>query len=238
MFNRAELKQQAKDLMKDRFVQMFLVCLLGGLLCGQSLKINFNVESSQAEILLLDTFHFSIVVGAIGLFAAASIVISLLFTAFIGAPIENGMARYFRNVTLGKEKFDDLLFAFSNNYLHHVNILFYRDIRIFCWSLLLLIPGLIKAYEYAFVDYILIENQNISAEEAIQLSSKMTNGLKWEMFVLDLSFILWNLLASALAVFTLGLSNTAVQVYQNQTHAQLYQWVLDNQSNSYQEVIE
>ena len=54
MFNRAELKQQAKDLMKDRFFQMFLVCLLGGLLCGQSVDISFNVESSQTEILLLD----------------------------------------------------------------------------------------------------------------------------------------------------------------------------------------
>lgn len=233
MFNRAELKQQAKDLMKDRFLQMFLICLLGGILCGQSFEVNFNIENSQTEILLLDTFRFSIAITAIGIVAAVSIVLGLLFTAFIGAPIGNGMVRYFRNVTLGKEKFEDLIYVFSNNYLHHVNVLFYRDIRIFCWSLLLIIPGLIKAYEYGFVDYILIENPDISSEEALELSSSMTNGLKWEMFVLDLSFFLWNLLASVLAVFTLGLSNTAVQVYQKQTHAQLYQWVLDNQINPY-----
>ncbi len=229
MFNRSELKQQAKDLMKNHFLQMFLVCLIWGLFAGELISIEFSVDSG-AVVLSAAQQQYTLAVLTNGWFLMTfvlGIAAGIAFTVFLKSPLRQGVSCYFRNCSLGKSKIEDLLHAFSNNYLHHVKVLFHRDIRIFAWTLLLIVPGIIKAYEYAFVDYILADQPDIAPEDALECSSRMTNGLKWDMFVLDLSFILWALLASVLAVFTLGLSGIALNVYTNQTHAQLYQWVLD-----------
>ena len=61
----------------------------------------------------------------------------------------------------------------------------------FLWSLLLIVPGIIKSYEYSMVPYILAENPSISGKRAFQISKAMTKGHKWDLFVLELSFILW-----------------------------------------------
>ena len=160
---------------------------------------------------------------------------SIAVSVFLIKPLYNGLRRYFRNVTLKSARVEDLMGAFSGNYMHNVKVLFIRDLNIAIYTLLLVIPGVIKMYEYAFVDYILKDQPDITADEALALSSRMTDGLKWEMFVLDWSFILWMLLAGVLSIFTLGLSGIVLNVYTNQTHAQLYQWVLDHKE--YQETI-
>lgn len=229
MFNRSELKQQAKDLMKKHFPQMFLVCLIWGLVAGDLISIDFSVDTG-AIVVTAAQHQYTLAVLTNGWFLMMfmlAIAAGIAFAAFLKSPLRQGVSYYFRNCSLGKAKIEDLLHSFSSNYLHHVKVLFHRDIRIFAWTLLLIVPGIIKEYEYAFVDYILNDQPDITPEDALELSSRMTDGLKWEMFVLDLSFILWALLASVLAVFTLGLSGIALNVYTNQTHAQLYQWVLD-----------
>ena len=71
-----------------------------------------------------------------------------------------------------------------------------RDIYSFLWSLLFIIPGIVKAYAYSMTEYILYENPRLSAGEAIRISNAMTQGFKGELFVFDLSFILWNLLSA------------------------------------------
>lgn len=228
MFVRSELKQQAKDLMLSHFPQMFLVCLLGGLFTGDVIDLNFSLDTGTVQVRFAQ-FDFTLAVLT-GLLAVLVIAVSIAFAVFVAAPLKQGMATYFRNMTLKTARVEDLLNCFSNNYMHHVNVMFHRDIRIFAWTLLLIVPGIIKEYEYAFVDYILRDHPDIEPEDALELSSFMTDGLKWEMFVLDLSFVLWSILAGVLAVFTLGLSGIALNVYTRQTHAQLYQWVLDHDS--------
>ena len=64
-----------------------------------------------------------------------------------------------------------------------------KDIFLCLWSLLFIIPGIIKAYSNAMVPYVLADNPELGAKEAITLSHKMMNGSKWRAFVLDLSFI-------------------------------------------------
>ena len=66
---------------------------------------------------------------------------------------------------------------------------------IFLWSLLFLIPGIIKSLAYFMAPYILAECENVTATEAIKLSKRMTSGYKGEIFVMQLSFILWNMLS-------------------------------------------
>ncbi len=69
------------------------------------------------------------------------------------------------------------------------------------WSLLFFIPGIVKAYAYSFAPYILAEHPEMTAREALRESKRLTNGYKGKLFVLDLSYIGWTLLA----VCTFGL---------------------------------
>lgn len=75
------------------------------------------------------------------------------------------------------------------------------EVKIFLWSLLFWIPGIIAAYRYRFACYNILTDDSLTASAAIQLSCQQTRGMKGELFVLDLSFIGWTLLS----YFTFGL---------------------------------
>ena len=68
-------------------------------------------------------------------------------------------------------------------------------IFIFLWTLLFIIPGFIAAYRYRFAVYNLCENPDMGVMEAINMSKAQTAGFKWQLFVLDLSFIGWRILS-------------------------------------------
>lgn len=64
----------------------------------------------------------------------------------------------------------------------------------YLWSLLFVIPGIIKQYSYAMTPYILAENPDLTAGEAITKSRYLMDGNKWRLFCLEVSFIGWELL--------------------------------------------
>lgn len=72
---------------------------------------------------------------------------------------------------------------------------FLRGLYIFLWALLLVVPGIIAAYRYAMTPYILADHPEMTASEAIEQSKRIMDGHKGELFVLDLSFVGWNILA-------------------------------------------
>ena len=78
--------------------------------------------------------------------------------------------------------------GFKGNYLNVVKILFLMDLKTLLWLFLFIVPGVIKAYEYSMIPYLLAENPNLSADEAFSLSKQMMTGQKMDLFVLDLSF--------------------------------------------------
>lgn len=84
-----------------------------------------------------------------------------------------------------------LLDGFKSNYVNIVKTMFIRNIQILCWSLLFIIPGIVKAYKYRMVPYIISENPDMDTKEVLRLSEKMMNGNKEKMFNYDLSFIGW-----------------------------------------------
>ncbi|MEG1409942.1 MAG: DUF975 family protein [Terrisporobacter sp.] len=95
-----------------------------------------------------------------------------------------------------------ILFIYKSKKLKNsVIIMFLMNLFIYLWSLLLLIPGIVKSYEYRMIPYILSEDPNISRSRAFEISKSMMNGNKWNAFELDLSFIGWYLLS----VCTLGI---------------------------------
>ena len=80
-------------------------------------------------------------------------------------------------------------------YFRNVWGMFLMGLFVNLWSLLLIVPGLIKAYAYALTPYILIDNPDLSANQAINLSRKMMKGHKLDLFCLGLTFIGWVILS-------------------------------------------
>ena len=100
--------------------------------------------------------------------------------------------------------------------------MFLRNLFVALWSLLLVIPGIIKLYSYRLVPYILKEHPEISGTQVITISRQMMNGHKWNTFVLDLSFIGWMLLSA----LTFGILHLFyVGPYMQATDAELYEAV-------------
>lgn len=82
-------------------------------------------------------------------------------------------------------------------------------VKIFLWSMLFWIPGIIAVYRYRFAYYNILTDGSITAGEAIRLSCQQTSGMKWQLFVLDLSFIGWGLVSA----LTMGLLNMWLTPY-------------------------
>lgn len=87
------------------------------------------------------------------------------------------------------------------------------------WALLLIIPGIIKAYAYAMTPYIMKDQPELSAVDCIDRSMSMMNGYKWKLFLLDLSFIGWALLC----ILTLGIGMLWLNPYVYCSRAQFYE---------------
>ena len=100
-----------------------------------------------------------------------------------------------------------------------------RDVFVFLWSLLFIIPGIVMSYAYSMADYIIYENPNLSPSRALQMSKAMTQGHKGDLFIFDLSFFGWMLL-SGLTCGILGI--VYVNPYMYTAHAGLYDALKDN----------
>ena len=97
--------------------------------------------------------------------------------------------------------------------------MFLMNFFISLWSLLLIIPGFIKFYAYALTPYILIDNPELSANQAINLSQKMMKGHKFDLFFLHFSFIGWFFLS----IFTFGIGLLWLLPYMMTAQAAFYQ---------------
>lgn len=104
------------------------------------------------------------------------------------------------------------------NWLHVVWGMILSSIYIFLWTLLLIIPGIIKSYSYALTPYILVEHPEMSANEAIEESMRLMDGHKFDLFYLQLSFIGW----AILSILSLGLGFFWLIPYQMTAQAAFY----------------
>lgn len=147
-------------------------------------------------------------------------IVMVLYTIFVGNTMTVGghgwMLRHWRGeeVTVGET------FAAFRIYKPSVVTMLVRGIYIWLWSLLFIIPGIVKTYAYSMVPYIIYENPNLTANQAIKMSKKMTNGYKFDLFVLGLSFIGWQFL-SAITGGVVGIF--WVNPYMGLTHAGVYE---------------
>ncbi len=161
----------------------------------------------------------AVVVLVILIVTVVVLVIVIPFSIFLVNPLEVGIKRFFVQNLKADANLREICYAFDHNYMNCVKILFFRDLYVFLWTLLFIIPGIIKAYEYRMVPYIIGENPQISKEEAFAQSDILMRGNKWNTLVLDLSFLGWYILNG----MTLGILGIFyVNPYVNQTNAALY----------------
>lgn len=186
------------------------------------------------DALAIASFAMVILIIVVVVFLIA-LVIAFVLQAFIFNPIEVGCKRfYFKNLN-EKANVKEVAYAFDTNYKNVVKTMFFRSLYTFLWSMLFVIPGIVKGYEYRMIPYLLAENPSLSKEQAFAISKQMMDGQKWDTFVLDLSFFGWNILSG----FTMGILGIFyVTPYRNMTDAALYeslcyqrQWTSYNQPN-------
>ncbi|MBQ2707721.1 MAG: DUF975 family protein [Clostridia bacterium] len=118
-------------------------------------------------------------------------------------PIAVGMNLVYLMHWKGENPPLELMFtsAFQENFLRKLGSMLLVSLYTYLWSLLFIIPGIVKAYAYAMTPYILAKFPNVDAVSAIDISRRIMNGRKADLFVVDLSFIGWNLLS----VLTFGI---------------------------------
>ncbi len=157
------------------------------------------------------------IVGVVVLIGA---IIGIAMSILVSNVITVGCNRYFIENRDHKTGIGQVFYAFKNGrYGTTVLIMFMKNLYIFLWSLLFVIPGIVKSYSYALVPYILAENTDLDRERVLKMSRDMMRGHKWEFFVLQLSFIGWNLLSALTAGI---LSIFYVNPYMQATFAEFY----------------
>ena len=237
-WDRITLKTRAKAVLKNTYWMTFLALLIisflgansnpsssmsisaasgifSGVVSGMGTAITRGLGGSASTaggIAIVSSIVF-VVYAIVILFATA-------ISIFVGNVMQVGKCRYMTMCRYGEVDLGQLFFSFRNGqYWNTVKVMFFRDLQVFLWSLLFIIPGIIKAFEYWMVPYIIAENPNISKERALEISSRTTNGEKWNIFVLGLSFIGWHLLGTFAGC---GIGNVFVTPYVEATYAELY----------------
>ena len=159
-------------------------------------------------------------VAGIVVIAAVIAIAAVLLSIFVGNVLLIGGCNFYIRNRTEKPGIGAILFGFkSGHYGNIVLTLFLKDLFVGLWSLLFVIPGIVKSYEYMMVPYILAENPGMERKEAFAISRRMMDGQKWDAFVLDLSFLGWEILG----IFTCGiLSIFYVAPYVHATHTELY----------------
>ena len=175
-----------------------------------------SLAANSSTILM----YFGIFLGVLIIIVLIALVISLLLTAYLINPLQVGCSRFFTKTLENPAQVKEVAFAFDNSYKNVVKVMFFRTLYTMLWSLLFVIPGLIKAYEYRMIPYLMADNPNLTKEQAFALSKQMMMGQKWSAFILDLSFIGWELLS----VCTVGILEIFyVGPYMQATNAALYE---------------
>lgn len=140
-------------------------------------------------------------------------------------PYQVGSCRFFMENRGKNAAFSVVGTGFSKNFGNVVLTQFLKDLYLFLWTLLLIIPGIVKTYAYFCVPYILAENPDLDHSRVIALSQEMTQGYKGDLFVVDLSFILWEIL-NGLTFGILGLFYLNPYIYG--TKAEAYAFLRQN----------
>lgn len=249
MWTCALLKRNAKIALEGRYWRCFWVCVLLTILgLGSNSVIDFNAifqlydnarealtETPSAPLwtsrtaalpaasrmmynMPYESLFSSAFVGITLVLLTAALVTTLCWYIFLVGPLAVGRARYFMESRQAGSPVGTVFSVFDRAYLNVVKVQFLTGLKIALGSLLI-IPGIYWSFCYRLVPYLLAENPYIPTRRAMELSANMMLGEKWHSFVLELSFIGWNIVC---AFFPFGLGGLFLNPYYQATLAELY----------------
>lgn len=214
----SEIRRKAREHLQSNWALSIgvaaVACLLGGLLIGTSFLPNIQFSPSREFSLLFpftwqvtDTIRITIKSG-----------LPSLAAFLIGGVLQLGYARFLLKQHDGKaldfsdlfSQFDRFGTGFAQNFL--------RTLYTFLWSLLLIVPGIIAALSYAMTPFILEEHPELTASEAIARSKELMDGHKMDLFLLDLTFLGWDILCA----LTANIGHLFLNPYKNAAYAVFY----------------
>lgn len=215
---------------KKNYVSAVVVALLMGIFGTVSGESSARRVSENSDIYSGNLFNVGMINGLLAGIATVVILIVLVAKVFVGNLLKMGGYRFFILNQTAQPGIGTLLDGFrSGHYVNIVLTMFLRDLFTTLWSLLLVVPGIVKHYEYLMVPYIIAENPAMDYKEAFQISKQMMDGEKMEAFIMDLSFLGWYLLSAVtcglLAIFY-------VNPYVQASFAEMYTF---NKQKAYQE---
>lgn len=177
------------------------------------------LDDIQMDIRPQDIVAVAFTVIVVLIVTAIVLAIGIALDVLLLNPVQVGINRFMVKSLDDTARIAEVGYTFDHNYKNGVKVMFFKDLYVVLWSLLFIVPGIYKAYQYRMVPYILGENPDMTYQEVLQRSKDMMDGQKWDAFVLDLSFILWHMLGG----ITCGLAEIFyVAPYVNLTDAALY----------------
>ena len=151
---------------------------------------DYNIGTLALIYFLMSIISSVVASAAYGI--ASIIVIGPLTMGFTIAIVKN---YHTQRVEVGN------LFDGFKNFVHNMVLGLLQGLYILLWTLLLIIPGIVKTYAYSMAYYVSLDNPELTPDQCITKSKELTDGYKWKLFCLDLSYIGWLLLC----VLTLGI---------------------------------
>ena len=144
-----------------------------------------------------------------------------LVSLVISGPLTYGLCRIFHKVTLGEKRVDmkDLFCGFREELGESFLLGLMRSLYIFLWSLLLIVPGIVKSYSYSMAFFIQQESKDKTWRACLDESKMLTDGYKGKLFLMDLSFIGWYIVG----LLCLGVGVLWVEVYHTEARAHFYE---------------
>lgn len=141
---------------------------------------------------------YALVIGALSCTAIGGLL--------IGGPLTVGLALFFIRLTRQSEPPLSSVFEPLGNFVNTFIMYLVKSIFIFLWSLLFIIPGIVKSYAYAMSEYIMADDPSVEGMQAIDISKEMMKGKKGRLFCLQFSFIGWTLLPVAVMIAAAALT--------------------------------
>ena len=230
MLKSKELRAKAWDSLKGKYWRAFLVLIITGLLgsigtglmtCSQNMMdlVNMVDPSDMDSTMELGATVVSVAAAVIG-------IVGMLASLFVGNAATVGMCNYFIKNTDSKPAIADAFSGFKVRYGRNIGTLLLVGIKLVLWSLLFVIPAVIKSYEYAIIPYILADDAEISSKDAFKKARQMMKGNKWRLFKLNLSFFGWGVLCFV----TFGVGTLFLMPYVSAAAAEFYVELKNNQA--------
>lgn len=221
MFDYTLLKEDARaKLQRNRWMVVlvtFLVALLGGMPVSLERGDTSEMDSLLDVVMRIVPSNMAVMVFFIGMLLSLA---AIAYTVLVGNVIKVGGASWTLRHHRGEDlPVEEMFTVFKRNYKGAVSTMFLKDVTVYLWSLLFVIPGIVKGYAYCMVPYLLHDNPNLTSKRALEISNEMTMGHKGDLFMMQLSFIGWILLT----VLTCGILGVVyVNPYMELTMAGAY----------------